>query len=105
MMDHIRMEDKSISSFEILPNEILFHIFDYLTSNDVIYSFIDCNQRLQHLLLTQKFHFKSPTSNLDFWNKILPIIGPQIETLIIDLTVRLDFYSNLRSITISLPFV
>ena len=108
MSDFIRMKDKSILSFDVLPNEILLHIFDYLTSNEIIYSFIDCNQRLQHLLLTQRYHFKLPRTNLNFWNKTLPIIGRQIQTLVINtdhLTVPLDFFSNLTSMIISSPYV
>ncbi|CAF1548033.1 unnamed protein product [Adineta ricciae] len=103
MSDFIPMKIKFISSFDILPNEIL-HIFDYLTSNDIIYSFIHCNQRLQNLLVIQKYHFNLPKTNLNFWKKILPLIGPQIQTLSIntyDLTISLDFFSNLTSIIIS----
>jgi hypothetical protein len=75
---------ESKTSFNCFPPEILFLIFDYLSSNDIIYTFFFLTQRLNNLLLQNQRYFNYlellPT-NLDTWEIILSIIGSQIKCL------------------------
>ncbi|CAF3927456.1 unnamed protein product [Adineta steineri] len=104
------MSNRDIESttwFDHFPTEIIFHIFDYLSTNDIIYTFFDFNQRLNTLLLQNQSYFKYfelPTTNINFWKTILSIIGSKIECLYIstiNLRFSLSYFSNLKSIIIS----
>ncbi|CAF3414573.1 unnamed protein product [Rotaria sp. Silwood2] len=93
--------------FNDLSTEIIFHIFDYFSNNDIIYTFFYLNQRLHNLLLNNKRYlnyFKLPTRNLSIWKNILPNISSQIEILnisTIDITFQFSLFPNLKSIIIS----
>ena len=53
--------------FDKFPTEIIFMIFDYLSSNDIIYTFFYFSQRLNNLLLkNQEYlnYLEFPTTNL-----------------------------------------
>jgi hypothetical protein len=95
------------TSFNCLPNEIIFLIFDYLSYNDIIYTFFFLNQRLNNLLLKNQHYsnyLELPTTNLDTWEIILSIIGSQIKCLnitTIDLSFPLRYFPNLKSLIIS----
>ncbi|CAF4904403.1 unnamed protein product [Rotaria sp. Silwood1] len=110
MSEYIRKKNVSITMFDNLPTEIILDVFDYLSSNEIIYSFFYLNQRLQNLLIKQQYYInylQLPISNFNFWQKILSIIGSQIELLIIShdyLTLSLDYFSNLKSIIITSPY-
>jgi len=39
--------------FDRLPTEIIFLIFEYLSTNDILYTFLDFNQRLDNLLFSR----------------------------------------------------
>ncbi|CAF2981584.1 unnamed protein product [Rotaria sp. Silwood2] len=39
-----------ISFLEVLPTEILFEIFDYLTAFDILYALINLNRRINHIV-------------------------------------------------------
>jgi hypothetical protein len=91
-----------------LPIEILFEIFEYLSSNDIIYAFFNFNQRMNKLIIQQQQRwlniFTFSTSDLDYWTPILTIIGSQIQTLNIvndDISIPLHLFSNLKCIIIS----
>lgn len=74
----------SKTSFSCLPTEIIFLIFDYLSSNDIIYIFYFLTQRLNDLLSqSQRYmnYLELPTRKLDAWEIILSIIGSQIKCL------------------------
>ena len=69
---------------EDLPNEIIFMIFDYLSSNDILYTFFFLTQRFNNSLLQNQRYYnylQIPTTNLDTWEIILSIIGPRIKCL------------------------
>ncbi|CAF3957597.1 unnamed protein product [Rotaria sp. Silwood1] len=110
MSEYIRKKNVSITMFDNLPTEIILDVFDYLSSNEIIYSFFYLNQRLQNLLIKQQYYInylQLPISNFNFWQKILSIIGSQIELLIIAhdyLTLSLDYFPNLKSIIITSPY-
>ncbi|CAF2831649.1 unnamed protein product [Rotaria sp. Silwood2] len=93
--------------FNDLPTEIIFHIFDYLSNNDIIYTFFYLNQRLNNVLLNNKRYlnyFELPTTNISIWKNILSNIVSQIEILnisTIDITFQLSLFPNLKSIIIS----
>jgi len=44
------------SFFEVLPTEILFEIFDYLTIFNILYAFINLNKRLNDIIGLYPFH-------------------------------------------------
>ncbi len=74
------------NSFDQLATEILFEIFDYLSYNDIIYTFLHLNQRFNSISLQYlRFlnHFTTPTRHFSFWQTILPIISSKIEYLTI----------------------
>jgi hypothetical protein len=93
-----------------LPAEIIFLILNYLSNNDIIYTFFFLNQRFNNLLLqNQRYlnHLELPTANLNTWENILSIIASQIESLQIStshLSFPITYFLNLKSIVISSPF-
>jgi hypothetical protein len=96
----------STTWFDHFPNEILFLIFRYLSSNDIVYTFSCFNQRFNNLLFQNPCYLKLNlrTTNLDKWEKVLPIIGSQIQSRDIDtfyLSSSLTYFSNLKSLIIS----
>jgi len=99
--------------------EILIYIFKKLYNNEVLYSFIDVNQRLNRIVHDRIFTrdlcllkycpiddstFPLPDPILDqFCSKILPEIGHQIETLYLERTsiepvLRATNYPNLNNL-------
>jgi hypothetical protein len=53
------------------------------------------------------YHLELPTTNLNFWQNILSIIGSQIQSLNItntDLSIPWDLFANLKFIIISSSF-
>jgi hypothetical protein len=104
------MNIESTTWFDRLPTEIIFLIFDYLSNNDIIYTFFFFSQRFNHILLQNEHYFnylQLPTTNFDIWEKILRVIGSQVESLNInttDLTFLWENFSNLKSIIISSPY-
>jgi hypothetical protein len=101
---------ESTTLLDLLPTEIIFTIFDYLSSNDIIYTFFFFNQRFKNLLLQNQDYLnylELPTTNLKIWENILSIIGSQIDCLninTIDLSFPLRYFSNLKSLIISSSF-
>jgi hypothetical protein len=66
------------------PVEIIFMIFDYLSSNEIIYTFFFFNQRMNNFLLQNEDYLnysELPTTDFDIWEHILSIIGCRIHTL------------------------
>jgi hypothetical protein len=96
--------------FDLLPTELIYMIFNYLSSNDIIYTFFFLSQRLNNLLLHNQHYLtylESPRINFYTWESILSIIGSQIECLNITtnyLSFSLKYFPNIRSIIISSPF-
>ncbi|CAF0989499.1 unnamed protein product [Adineta steineri] len=101
---------ESTTWFDRLPTEIIFTIFDYLSNNDIIYTFFFFSQRLNNLLLQNPHytkHLQLPTKNFDTWKNILSVIGSWIESLnitSIGLPFPVEYFSNLKSIIISTPY-
>jgi len=99
---------QSTTLFDRLPTEIIFIIFDYLSSNDIVYTFFFFNQRFNYLLLQNEHYFnylELPITNLNRWKSILSIIGSQIECLnIFHLFLPFTYFPNLKSIIISFPY-
>jgi hypothetical protein len=95
------------NSFDQLATEIFFEIFEYLSCNDIIYTFFYLNQRFNSILLQHdRFlnHFTTSTHHLSFWQTILPIISSRIECLVLttpDFSFSLDLFPNLKSLIIS----
>ncbi|CAF4902382.1 unnamed protein product [Rotaria sp. Silwood1] len=106
MSNNSRTISGSHTWFNRLSTEIILEIFDYLSNNDIIYTFFYLNRRL-HILLLQYQRFLSyvelPTSNLRFWKNIFSIVGTKIQTLKIienDSSISLDLFPNLTSLII-----
>ncbi|CAF4251075.1 unnamed protein product [Adineta steineri] len=101
---------KSTTWFDPFPTEITFLIFDYLSNNDIIYTFFFLSERITDLLLENKryiTYLKLPTTNVKTWENILSIISARIESLninSIDMTFSLTCFSNLKSLIISCPY-
>lgn len=96
-----------LTLFDLLATEIILDIFEYLSCNDIIYSFFYFNQRLNLIVLQYQRYlnkFETPIKNFDFWKNILPIIGTNIHQLVITTTnfsYSLNLFPNLKSIIIS----
>lgn len=108
MSDEKNQIAKPSTWFDKFPNEIIFEIFDYLSFNDIIYTFYYFNQRLQNLLLENQCYFSyfeiPLITNKDFWNNILPILGLQIQRLNIksnDIPMSINLFPNLKSLILS----
>jgi len=104
------MTDKnSLTFFDQLATEIVFEIFDYLSCNDIFYTFFHFNQRFNSILLEHYQYlnkFETPIRNFCFWQTILPIIESRIEYLTItniDFGFLLNLFPNLKSVIISSP--
>jgi len=110
---------KSLVQLDDLPDEILMHIFKKLYNNEVLYSFIGVNQRLnrivhdpiftRYLYLYKYFTYDNFTDPLPdpildrFCSKILPEIGHQVTTLFVEATsmeriLHATNYSNLNNL-------
>lgn len=86
---------KSRTWFDCLPTEIIFLIFDYLSNNDISYTFFNFNDRMTNLLFkNQRYfrYFELPSRNLHTWEDILFHIGSKIQCLNI---IQSDFCSYL----------
>ncbi len=101
----------SLIFFDQLATEILFEIFDYLSCNDILYSFFHFNQRFNSILFKHHRYlnkFETPRTNFSFWERILPIIKLRIKYLTItttDFRISLDLFPNLQSLIISSPLL
>lgn len=102
-----RTSTKSAIWFDYFPTEIFILIFEYLSTNDILYTFFHLNDRLKDFLLENhnySTYFELPKSNLNFWRKIVPLISSRIECLHIN-TIYFPFplnsFSNVKSIIIS----
>ena len=98
--------NNSLTWIDQLATETILEIFQYLSSNDIIYAFFDFNERFNSILMRQPClnYFESSTTNIYFWQIVLPEIGSNIQHLIIttiDFPFSLNFFPNLRSIIIS----
>ncbi|CAF0809313.1 unnamed protein product [Adineta steineri] len=100
----------SLTWFNRFPTEIIYEIFDYLSSNDILYTFFYYNKRLNNLILHDQHHinyFELPSSNTKFWQTILFTIESKVQTLIISTLpscISLNNFSNLTSIIVNSSF-
>ncbi|UJR38605.1 hypothetical protein I4U23_031270 [Adineta vaga] len=95
--------------FEELSTEIYYEIFDYLSSNDIISTFFDLNQRFNRIIMNYSrylHHFITPIKNLSFWKRILPEINSQIQCLTItqiNSYFSLNLFPNIQCLILSCP--
>ncbi|CAF0921655.1 unnamed protein product [Adineta ricciae] len=98
--------EQSETWLDRFPVEIVFEIFDYLSSNDILYTFFHFNYRFNTIILQDHRHLtcmKLPPSNSYFWRTIIFAIRSNIQTLIIThpaVWLPLNIFSNLTSIII-----
>jgi len=96
-----------LSRFELLPDEILIEIFEYLPLTDLYSAFVNLNFRLNFLLRQSQIGFylyqnESVNGNL---LRSLFYFQKQLRFLHIDHNplINLQIFSNLKSLTIYLP--
>ncbi len=68
---------KSPTWFDRLPTKIIFIIVDYLSSNDIIYTFFFFNQRFNDLLLYNQRYFnylELPPVHSNTWKKFSQLL-------------------------------
>jgi hypothetical protein len=78
----------SVSSFEILPDDILYEIFRYLSSIDVLQSFLLLSKRFSRVIRNEylwHIHIGDSTMSLTMFNdhcqNVLKLIGSRIVSL------------------------
>jgi hypothetical protein len=76
------------SRLELLPNELLFYIFEYLDTRDLFYGFWGLNQRFNQLL--QSLEKLSLTIEKDE-SKLISLFGCQIHRLVVDTCLDINF--------------
>ena len=76
------------STLEILPDEILLEVCQYLLSTDVLYSFMGLNYRITRMIAQYRQHLSLRKASLEKFDylcvNILPQIGSQLRSLVID---------------------
>jgi hypothetical protein len=94
----------SISSFEILPNDILYEIFYYLSPIDVLRSFLSLNKRFSNLLRNEHLwyiHIGDSTMSLMTFNEdcqnVLKLIGNRVISLRLTLINTIGGWSLISS--------
>src|ERR1700691_1778334 len=81
-------KNMSVSSFEILPDDILYEILHYLSSADVLQSFFSLNKRLSRVIVNEylwHIHIGDSTMSLlmfnDHCHNVLKLIGGRVVSL------------------------
>ncbi|CAF1068694.1 unnamed protein product [Rotaria sp. Silwood1] len=93
------------SQLEILPNEILIHIFQYFDARDLFQTFYNLNFRFNRLLQSLKYlsltMLKYNSNEIHDYN----IFAPYIYTLVIDYAVDIDLnqFVNLHRLILLSP--
>jgi hypothetical protein len=94
----------SISSFEVLPNDILYEIFHYLSPIDVLQSFLLSNKRFSNLITNEHLwhiHIGDSTMSLMMFNEhcqnVLKLIGNRVISLRLNLINTIGGWSLISS--------
>ncbi|CAF1314619.1 unnamed protein product [Rotaria sordida] len=94
----------SVSSFEILPDDILYGIFDYLSPVDVLRSFFSLTKRLSNMIINEylwHIHIGDSTMSLLMFNdhcqNVLKLIGSRVVSLRLTLTNTIGGWSLISS--------
>ncbi|CAF1489201.1 unnamed protein product [Adineta ricciae] len=72
------------SAFEILPDEILLNIYEYLHHIDIVYSFFNLNTRLNRIINEFCDNFNLNTATYKQFKYILSNIGSNIRSMVIN---------------------
>jgi hypothetical protein len=99
-----RDEKMSFSALEILPVNILFEIFDYLSPVDVLQSFVSLNEYFLRIIICEylwHIHIGDLTISLsmfnDFCQNVLKLIGSRVVSLRVRLTDVIGGWSIVSS--------
>ncbi|CAF4189589.1 unnamed protein product [Rotaria sp. Silwood2] len=94
----------SVSSFEILPDDILYEIFGYLSAVDVLQSFFSLTKRLSRMIIDEylwHIHIGDSTMSLLMFNdhcqNVLKLIGSRVISLRLTLTNAIGGWSLISS--------
>lgn len=95
------MIHKEISRLEILPNELIYHLFRYIPSNDLVQIFFYLNLRFQHLI--QTFPFLSYTPSIDDDQHL--VTYRSIRALIVNRGIEIDlnYFCRIRFLILRFP--
>jgi len=96
-----------IPTIEIFPNELLIELFEYISPYDLYNIFFNLNSRLNSIINSlQNLRLILP-EDWDNKERRIPFFASQISTLIIkhDELVDFSYYSNIRSLKLSMPTV
>jgi hypothetical protein len=94
----------TVSKFELLPDDILFEIFGYLSHVDIFKSFVLLNERFSRILINEylwHIHIDGSTMSLPmfnhFYSNALKGIGARIISLRITFSDMIDEWSLVSS--------
>jgi len=101
-METTRRRNNELTTwFDYLPIEVILMIFDYLSNNDIIYTFLFFNTRFNDLILQNQRYLhclELPKRNFDTLENIFSVIGVRIESLdvnLFDSLFLLKYFPNL----------
>ena len=106
LLSEMNMEN-CVTMFDQLSTEIFLEIFDYLSSNEILYTFFDLNERFRAILHQYQrciSHLETPKDNFYFWERIFMVLSEQIQCLTIStgsFNFSLNIFPNLKSVIIS----
>ncbi len=93
-----------VSTFELLPVEILFEIFGYLCPVDILQSFLSLNKRFSRIVMHEylwHIHIGDSTMSLSMFNNlcqnVLKLIGTRLVSLRVTLTDLIGGWSLVSS--------
>ncbi|CAF0744661.1 unnamed protein product [Adineta ricciae] len=92
------------SKFEILPNELVIKIFDYLNTFDLFHSFYNLNIRFNSLIQSLKSLHLTLLENNQSSNDVY-LLSPYIHTLILlgNIDIKLHRFRNIRRLILHYP--
>ena len=95
----------SLTHFEHLPDLFLLELFHYLSSTDVLWSFINLNHRIQQLIRERGFfrHLNLSSASLYKFDTLLALVPPtEVRTLVVNIeasSLQLSRFPHLPHLT------
>jgi hypothetical protein len=98
------MNKMMVSTFELLPADILFEIFHYLSPVDVLQSFLSLNKFFSRIVMYEylwHIHIDNSTMSLSMFNdlcqNVLKLVGTRLVSLRVTLTNAIGGWSLVSS--------
>ncbi|CAM4814850.1 unnamed protein product [Rotaria magnacalcarata] len=93
-----------VSTFELLPVDIIFEVFDYLPPVDILQSFLSLNKRFSRIIMNEylwHIHIGNSTMSLSMFNDLcqnaLKVVGSRLVSLRVTLTNAIGGWSLVSS--------